>query len=171
MRYLPYSVVQGPRDMAAVAIPNPHAPDGSAQHLTPQEVSAQILRAVKDKAEQALGTPVHKAVVTVPAYFDDAQRQATRDAGRLAGLEVVRIVSEPTAAALAYGLGSAQRSSASSPPPSPSSIWAGAPSTSRSSASPPARMPTPRPSSRCSPPTATRISAATTPTTPWWPCS
>ena len=104
--YLPYAIVQGPRDMAAVAIP---MPDGSARVLTPQEVSAQILRAVKDKAEQALGAPVHKAVVTVPAYFDDAQRQATRDAGRLAGLEVVRIVSEPTAAALAYGLGSDQR--------------------------------------------------------------
>lgn len=107
--YLPYSIVQGPRDMAVVAIPTP---DGSATLLTPQEVSAQILRAIKDKAEQALGTPVHKAVVTVPAYFDDAQRQATRDAGRLAGLEVVRIVSEPTAAALAYGLGSAQRAKA-----------------------------------------------------------
>lgn len=104
--YLPYSIVQGPRDMAAVAIPTP---DGSTTLVTPQEVSAQILRAIKDKAEQALGTPVHKAVVTVPAYFDDAQRQATRDAGRLAGLEVVRIVSEPTAAALAYGLGSARR--------------------------------------------------------------
>jgi len=107
--YLPYQVVQGPRDMAAVAIPTP---DGLAQLVTPQEVSAQILRAIKDKAEQALGTPVHKAVVTVPAYFDDAQRQATRDAGRLAGLEVVRIVSEPTAAALAYGLGSVQRAKA-----------------------------------------------------------
>lgn len=104
--YLPYEIVQGPRDMAAVAIP---MPDGSAKAFTPQEVSAQVLRALKDKAQQALGTPVHKAVVTVPAYFDDAQRQATRDAGRLAGLEVVRIVSEPTAAALAYGLGSAQR--------------------------------------------------------------
>ncbi len=107
--YLPYQIVQGPRDMAAVAIP---LPDGSTRVITPQEVSAQILRAIKDKAEQALGTPVHKAVVTVPAYFDDAQRQATRDAGRLAGLEVVRIVSEPTAAALAYGLGSAQRAKA-----------------------------------------------------------
>lgn len=105
--YLPYAVTRGPRDMAAVAIP---MPDGSAKVLTPQEVSAQILRALREKAEHALGTPVQKAVVTVPAYFDDAQRQATRDAGRLASLEVVRIVSEPTAAALAYGLGSAQRS-------------------------------------------------------------
>lgn len=104
--YLPYQIVPGPRNMAAVAIPRP---TGDAIVLMPQEVSAQILRAIKDKAEQALGTTVRKAVVTVPAYFDDAQRQATRDAGRLAGLEVVRIVSEPTAAALAYGLGSAQR--------------------------------------------------------------
>ena len=64
-----------------------------------------ILRALKEQAEAALNTPVRKAVVTVPAYFDDAQRQATRDAGRIAGLEVVRIVNEPTAAALAYGIG------------------------------------------------------------------
>ncbi|NRA57969.1 MAG: Hsp70 family protein [Phycisphaerales bacterium] len=104
--YLPYQLVSGPRDMAAVAIPR----QGSEPLVvTPQQVSAQILRAVRDKAEQALGVPVERAVVTVPAYFDDGQRQATRDAGRLAGLEVVRIVSEPTAAALAYGLGSAQR--------------------------------------------------------------
>ncbi|MDQ7014311.1 MAG: Hsp70 family protein [Planctomycetota bacterium] len=73
--------------------------------VSPQEVSAIILRALAARASDALGVPVRKAVVTVPAYFDDAQRQATRDAGRLAGLEVVRIVNEPTAAALAYGLG------------------------------------------------------------------
>ena len=107
--YLPYRVAPGPRDMAAVALP---MPDGSARVLTPQEVSADVLRALRDKAERDLGVPVRKAVVTVPAYFDDAQRQATRDAGRLAGLEVVRIVSEPTAAAMAYGLGSAQRAKA-----------------------------------------------------------
>ncbi|MEQ9097467.1 MAG: Hsp70 family protein [Phycisphaerales bacterium] len=105
--YLPYQVLQGPRDMAAVAIPKT---DGSTAILTPQEVSAEILRTMKRKAERALGESVRRAVVTVPAYFDDGQRQATRDAGRLAGLDVVRIVSEPTAAALAYGLGSAQRS-------------------------------------------------------------
>ncbi len=72
--------------------------------LTPPEVSALILRELKKNAEQALGAPVKRAVITVPAYFNDAQRQATRDAGRIAGLEVLRLVNEPTAAALAYGL-------------------------------------------------------------------
>ncbi len=76
--------------------------------VSPQEVSAEILGALKRRAERALGRGVRRAVVTVPAYFDDAQRQATRDAGRLAGLEVVRIVNEPTAAALAYGIGLAR---------------------------------------------------------------
>lgn len=73
---------------------------------TPVEISADILRAVKERAELALGRNVDRAVVTVPAYFDDAARTATRDAGRLAGLEVLRLVAEPTAAALAYGLDS-----------------------------------------------------------------
>ena len=72
--------------------------------FTPPEISAFILRQLKKNAEVALGEPVEKAVITVPAYFNDAQRQATRDAGRLAGLEVLRLVNEPTAAALAYGL-------------------------------------------------------------------
>ncbi|WP_295403049.1 Hsp70 family protein [uncultured Thiocystis sp.] len=72
------------------------------QSYTPQEISALILRRLKQAAEDALGQPVSKAIVTVPAYFSDAQRQATRDAGGLAGLEVVRIINEPTAAALAY---------------------------------------------------------------------
>ncbi len=72
---------------------------------TPIELSAEILRALKHRAESALGRPVSKAVITVPAYFNDNQRQATRDAGRLAGLDVLRIVNEPTAAALAYGIG------------------------------------------------------------------
>jgi len=72
--------------------------------VSPVEVSAEILRELKARAEAALGGPVEGAVITVPAYFDDAQRQATRDAGRLAGLEVMRLVAEPTAAAVAYGL-------------------------------------------------------------------
>ncbi len=71
---------------------------------TPPEVSAQILRELKRRAEEHLGEPVEQAVITVPAYFNDSQRQATRDAGRIAGLEVLRIVNEPTAACLAYGL-------------------------------------------------------------------
>ncbi len=74
------------------------------RQLTPVEVSADILRALKERAEDELGRPVTQAVITVPAYFDDAQRQATKEAGRLAGLEVLRLLNEPTAAALAYGL-------------------------------------------------------------------
>ncbi len=74
------------------------------RQYTPPELSAIILRELKARAEKHFGRPIQKAVITVPAYFDDAQRQATRDAGRIAGLQVVRIVNEPTAAALAYGL-------------------------------------------------------------------
>ena len=73
-----------------------------AQEYTPQEVSAFILKALRERAARALGRDVHKAVITVPAYFTDAQRQATREAGRIAGLDVVRIINEPTAAALSY---------------------------------------------------------------------
>jgi molecular chaperone HscA len=90
------------------------SPDGGMVRLkvagrvmTPVEISADILRAVKARAEEALGQPVGKAVVTVPAYFDDSARTATKDAARLAGLEVLRLVNEPTAAALAYGLDNA----------------------------------------------------------------
>src|SRR5271170_4479468 len=72
--------------------------------FTPSEISAYILRQLKRNAERYFGAPVTKAVITVPAYFNDAQRQATKDAGRMAGLEVLRLVNEPTAAALAYGL-------------------------------------------------------------------
>ena len=71
---------------------------------TPPEISALILRQLKRNAERFFGGPVTKAVITVPAYFNDAQRQATKDAGRIAGLDVLRLVNEPTAAALAYGL-------------------------------------------------------------------
>ena len=74
------------------------------REVTPPEVSAHVLRALKARAESVLGEPVGQAVITVPAYFNDAQRQATKDAGQIAGLEVMRIVNEPTAAALAYGL-------------------------------------------------------------------
>ena len=74
------------------------------QTFTPPEISAFVLRELKQRAEAALGGAITRAVITVPAYFNDAQRQATRDAGRLAGLEVLRLVNEPTAAALAYGL-------------------------------------------------------------------
>jgi molecular chaperone HscA len=76
----------------------------SGREVSPVEVSAEILRELKTRAEGALGGPIEGAVITVPAYFDDAQRQATRDAGRLAGLEVMRLLAEPTAAAVAYGL-------------------------------------------------------------------
>ena len=77
---------------------------GDGREVSPVEVSAEILKALKLRAEAALGGPIEGAVITVPAYFDDAQRQATRDAGRLAGLEVMRLMAEPTAAAVAYGL-------------------------------------------------------------------
>ncbi len=110
LAYLSYRVVEGDNGQARIAVPMPEstgsqAGDGTARLVTPQEVSAEILRELRRIASDALGGDVSRAVVTVPAYFDDAQRQATRDAGRLAGLEVVRIVNEPTAAALAYGLG------------------------------------------------------------------
>ncbi|MBA4029149.1 MAG: hypothetical protein C0475_08475 [Planctomyces sp.] len=95
---LPFVVAEGPGQTARALLP-----DGRL--VSPQEVAARVLGRLKEIAERALGVGVERAVVTVPAYFDDAQRQATRDAGALAGLEVVRIVAEPTAAALAYGLG------------------------------------------------------------------
>ncbi len=98
--FLPYRVVAGEHDTARVLLPLA----SGERVISPQEVSAAILARLRDIAERALGHAVRRAVVTVPAYFDDAQRQATRDAGRLAGLDVVRIVNEPTAAALAYGL-------------------------------------------------------------------
>ena len=72
--------------------------------LAPPQISAEVLKKMKKTAEDFLGEPVTEAVITVPAYFNDAQRQATKDAGRIAGLEVKRIINEPTAAALAYGL-------------------------------------------------------------------
>jgi molecular chaperone DnaK len=94
-RLAPFRIVAAPNGDAWVRI--------HGQPISPQEVAAHILRAVRRVAEDALGEPVTRAVVTVPAYFDDAQRQATRDAGQIAGLDVIRILNEPTAAALAYG--------------------------------------------------------------------
>ena len=96
-----YRVVEGPRGLAVV--------DVAGRTRTPQEISADLLRHLKEEASAILGVDVRRAVVTVPAYFDDAQRQATRDAGRLAGLEVLRILNEPTAAALAYGIGGGRK--------------------------------------------------------------
>jgi len=95
-KMVPYKVTGGPQDYVKVKI-------GDKEH-TPQEISAKVLRKLKEAAESYLGHKVNKAVITVPAYFNDAQRQATKDAGQIAGLEVARIINEPTAAALAYGL-------------------------------------------------------------------
>jgi len=96
LAHLPFEVRAAQRGLVKVHI--------GEESFTPQELSAEILKNIKQRSEKALGRAVEKAVVTVPAYFDDAQRQATRDAGRIAGLEVVRILNEPTAAAIAYGL-------------------------------------------------------------------
>lgn len=96
MKWLPYTIKAGRDDMAVVEV------DGKT--LTPQEISAMILGKIKKDAESYLGGEVKQAVITVPAYFDDAQRQATKQSGEIAGLEVLRIINEPTAAALAYGL-------------------------------------------------------------------
>ncbi|MEW5985915.1 MAG: molecular chaperone DnaK [Chloroflexota bacterium] len=95
---VPYQMVKGPKDDIRIKLPH------AGKEYTPQEVSAMILGKLKKDAEDYLGEPVTKAVITVPAYFNDSQRQATKDAGRIAGLEVLRIINEPTAAALAYGL-------------------------------------------------------------------
>lgn len=95
-KIVPYQVVGGASEYVKVQIGD--------QQFTPQEISAKVLRKLKEAAESYLGHRVSKAVITVPAYFNDAQRQATKDAGQIAGLEVARIINEPTAAALAYGL-------------------------------------------------------------------
>ncbi|HEY5207463.1 MAG TPA: molecular chaperone DnaK, partial [Roseiarcus sp.] len=96
MSLVPYKIVRGPNGDAWVNV------DG--KQYSPSQISAFILQKMKETAEAHLGGPVTQAVITVPAYFNDAQRQATKDAGKIAGLEVLRIINEPTAAALAYGL-------------------------------------------------------------------
>lgn len=96
IKLLPYTVKSAKNDMAVVEV--------EGRQFTPQEISAKVLAKIKQDAEQYLGETVTQAVITVPAYFDDSQRQATKQAGEIAGLEVLRIINEPTAAALAYGL-------------------------------------------------------------------
>ena len=97
MTHLPYKIVQADNGDAWVQVQGD-------RKLAPQQVSAEVLRKMKKTAEDYLGEPVTEAVITVPAYFNDSQRQATKDAGRIAGLEVKRIINEPTASALAFGL-------------------------------------------------------------------
>src|SRR6059058_1838660 len=96
IKRVPYKVVAGPNDVAMVEV--------QGKRYSPPEISAMILQKMKQTAEDYLGYKVEKAVITVPAYFNDSQRQATKDAGKIAGLDVLRIINEPTAAALAYGL-------------------------------------------------------------------
>ena len=96
MDLVPYKIVKGPNGDAWL--------EGRDKKYSPSEISAFVLQKMKQTAEDYLGEPVTQAVITVPAYFNDAQRQATKDAGKIAGLEVLRIINEPTAAALAYGL-------------------------------------------------------------------
>src|SRR5581483_7850456 len=100
IKLVPYKVVRAPNGDAAVEV----EVEGKRRQMSPPEISAMILSKLKADAETRLGEKVTQAVITVPAYFNDSQRQATKDAGRIAGLEVLRIINEPTAASLAYGL-------------------------------------------------------------------
>ena len=101
MKLVPYKVIEGPHQDARVVM--------AGKQYSPPEVSALILQYLKKAAENYLGEKVSKAVITVPAYFNDSQRQATKDAGKIAGLDVLRIINEPTAASLAYGLGTKKK--------------------------------------------------------------
>ena len=101
---LPYKVVEGKNGDAYIEA----EVDGKTEQFAPEQISAMILQKLKADAEAYLGENVTEAVITVPAYFNDAQRQATKDAGQIAGLDVKRIINEPTAAALAYGLDKGQ---------------------------------------------------------------
>jgi len=96
MELVPYKIVKGDNGDAWV--------DARGQKQSPSQISAEVLRKMKETAESFLGETVSQAVITVPAYFNDSQRQATKDAGKIAGLDVLRIINEPTAAALAYGM-------------------------------------------------------------------
>ncbi len=95
-KIVPYKVVGGPEELVKV--------EARGQQYTPPEISAMILQDLKKTAEDYLGAKVERAVITVPAYFNDSQRKATKDAGEIAGLKVERIINEPTAASLAYGV-------------------------------------------------------------------
>lgn len=100
IKRMPYKVVEAPNGDVHVEV----EVDGQTKHFSPPEISAMILAKLKADAEMRLGEKITQAVITVPAYFNDSQRQATKDAGKIAGLEVLRIINEPTAASLAYGL-------------------------------------------------------------------
>jgi molecular chaperone DnaK len=146
---VPYKVVRAPNGDAHISI--------RGKTYSPPEISARVLMKLKKAAEDHLGEPVTEAVITVPAYFNDSQRQATKDAGRIAGLEVKRIVNEPTAAALAYGFGKSKAGNAKEQTIAVYDLGGGTFDIS---------IPrSPRTSSRSSRPTATRTSAATTSTT------
>jgi heat shock 70kDa protein 1/2/6/8 len=110
MKRFPYAVVDGGDGRPIIQVEW----RGQVHRLSPEEVSSMVLLEMKRAADAALGCDCKKAVVTVPAHFNDQQRQATKDAGRIAGLEVIRIINEPTAAALAYGLHSAGAEGAAS---------------------------------------------------------
>jgi heat shock 70kDa protein 1/2/6/8 len=103
VKRVPYSIVDGGDGRTQIEVNW----RGQTQRLSPEEISSMVIAELKAAAEANLGTPVYRAVITVPAHFNDQQRQATKDAGRIAGLDVARIINEPTAAALAYGLHSA----------------------------------------------------------------
>ena len=100
IKRLPYKVVQGKNGDAMIEV----EVNGKTERYAPEQIAAMVLGKLKADAEAYLGEKIAKAVITVPAYFNDSQRQATKDAGRIAGLEVLRIINEPTAASLAYGL-------------------------------------------------------------------
>ncbi|KAJ1604309.1 heat shock 70 (HSP70) protein, partial [Cryptosporidium canis] len=100
MTHWPFKVIRGPKDKPIISV----SYLGEKKEFHAEEISAMVLQKMKEISEAYLGRPIKNAVVTVPAYFNDSQRQATKDAGAIAGLNVMRIINEPTAAAIAYGL-------------------------------------------------------------------